>query len=162
MLSASYSKPKLVLYALMSAVFVLIGFWILQDPDPDAKALFSAWVGIGFFGPCTVVFVRRLRKTREILRVDGMGVLDRRVTDRTIPWSAIARITERQVRHQVIFNLHLTGYLSDFVDSNWQRFTQSLNGLFGLGRNTISITANGLTVSADELRAALAAHHPIG
>ena len=28
--------------------------------------------------------------------------------------------------------------------------------------NTIAINANGLNVSTDELRAALASHHPIG
>lgn len=162
MLSARYSRSKLLMYTALSIGFVLIGLWILRDPDPSGKALFSAWVGIVFFGPVAFVLARRLSHEGEVLRVDRYGVFDRRAMDRPVPWGSIRGITERRVRHNVIFNLHLTRPLEDFIDSRARRAFMSLNGLLGWGRDTIAINANALTVSTDQLRAAITAHYPIG
>jgi len=162
MLSARYSKSKLAAYVLLSAAFVLIGIWILGQPDPSAEALFAAWVGIVFFGPGAVVLGRRLFDNGEVLRIDRMGVFDTRAMSRPVPWSAVEKMTEREIRHNVIFTLHLGPPLQDFVGSRAKRTLSSLNGLFGFGRNSLSIAANALNVSTDEVRAALAAHHRIG
>lgn len=162
MLRAAYSKPKLVLYTVGSVAFVCIGLWILRDPNPSGKALFSAWIGIVFFGPGSILFARRLFHQGEVLRIDSAGVFDSRTMNQPVPWAAVRSITERRVKRQVFFNLQLTRPAEEFVVSRVTRAFLPLNRFLGSERDTITLAANALTVSSDELRAALATYHRIG
>ncbi|HEX8036313.1 MAG TPA: STM3941 family protein [Ktedonobacterales bacterium] len=73
-----YANPvKLLLLLLGSAVFVLIGFLMLQDAKvrSDASQTAMAYVAIAFFGLCSVVFIIMIVRDTvfrlPVLQIDG-------------------------------------------------------------------------------------------
>jgi hypothetical protein len=75
-----YANPvKEFLYLLGSSAFVLVSFWLLQDPKVRANPskIVTAYVAIVFFGLCSVVFlIMILRETvfrLPVLQIDALG-----------------------------------------------------------------------------------------
>lgn len=90
-------------------VFVALGALIaglVGDPiKPGAE--WVGWVGMIFFGACVVAIVPQLLDREESLRISSLGLLSRKWSDETIPWSEITAVTVWTYRGNRSIILHL-------------------------------------------------------
>ncbi len=159
-ISSRYDPKKLLLLLAAAWVLTAAGVWMLLCvPDLSLKATVAGWVGVVFFGGFgNAALLPRFFQHGEVLHIDSHGIYDRRITDRPIPWSAIADITEMSIRRTTFFTVRLSQPLKGFVDSGLKRRCQSLNGLFGF--QAVNLSASGLDISTKRLREALAHYRP--
>lgn len=149
---AQYSVPRILLrvgvaaLAMVGSLF-LVGLFgdslAVKETTPSTVAIGAVTFAIfGFFG---AYYLRLLFKGRPSFRIDRNGLLDRNVSDRTIPWEHISDIRIRQVRHRRSGITLFTGLYIDYViDPAFERKLTGLNrlirrplGAFNRGRPTI-------------------------
>ena len=112
---------------------VLIGFvdpgWRVREPS-----LFTALLGIVcilFFGPYTLWYYRLLFKFGVAVRLDNKGLLDRHVSDETIPWDSIAWFEVNAFEHPINFPVTLwkQRYITYRIDPEYERSMGRLDRL---------------------------------
>jgi hypothetical protein len=146
-LTAAYDRGAVAIYMVGALLFVALGLALWQDPRPDRE--FAGALAIGFFGLLAVISVPRLFRSGIVLTIDAAGVLDRRVTDRVIPWTAISDVSRQSVRNQAFCVLTLTRPVTEFIDNPVKRLMQALNAPFTGGG--ITVGGKGLDVSDDDI-----------
>ena len=97
-----YASPVKFLFLLLgSAMFVAVGFWILQDSKARANSInvFIGWAAIVFFGLGVVVFlimiIRDIVLRRAVLQIDEQGwsfLAGPFVGTKTVNWQDIAHV----------------------------------------------------------------------
>lgn len=94
---------------LLGLGFVFIGAWIagLAGPPPRPGMTWLGWVGIVFFGACTVKAVPRLFDRSVLVRIDAQGVTVAQWSSRRIDWHRIERVGTWSHRGQRMLVLHL-------------------------------------------------------
>lgn len=93
------SKKKWLLITAGSALFVILGFWLLTLDLEAVKSLRSnsievhvvGWASVIFFGLCGIVGLTKLLDKKPALQFTKMGVIDNAsgVSAGLIPWSDI-------------------------------------------------------------------------
>lgn len=150
-LKARHAKRTVGLLFFFCGLFVAGGAVICMATAPYSLGWWAGFFGASFFALGGVIFVRRLIDSRDALTISVRGVLDTRVADRIIPWSAIRSASERNVKGVPYLLLQLSRPSADFIDSRFKRFVVAMNRLFGFG--DIYIALNGLDAPSDSITA---------
>ena len=141
---AHYSVPRMLLrvglsgLAMLGSLF-LVGLlgdsWAAKETTPSTVVIGAAtFVVFGFFG---AYYLRLLFKGRPSFRIDGNGLLDRNVSDLTIPWEHVGEMRMRRIRHRRSgITVLTTGYIDYVIDPSFER---KLTGFDALMRRTMSI-----------------------
>ena len=134
-IGASRSKLFLLTIAgiLMTTVSGLIAFRVFEDVQPGSFHHFIGWIGLVFFGFCTLVALWRLLTARGvILTLDAQGLRDTRISEMLIPWGEVRDITTWQTRSVRIMILAVD---PEFAKSlNPSHFAGAMRGASSCGR----------------------------
>ena len=84
-----------------------------------------------------------------VLTIDSSGVFDRRVTDRVVPWSAIAGLSTASVRNQNFCVLSLSRPRAEFVTHPLKRLLLATSAPFTGGG--LYIGAQGLDATFEDI-----------
>ncbi len=162
---ARYSPVRMTLMILGAILFVLLGAWLagwFGDPPTSRRwgpqaIHWAGWSSILVFGLAAIFGLTRLFQRRDLIVVDEHGLTWRNWSDEHIPWSAVARIQERDQMGQTMFCIHLHDPERHPPTTMLGRVS-SLNSAIGFA--AITITTAGTDRSPDELRAALVRYGP--
>jgi hypothetical protein len=139
-LKARHAKKTMGLLFFICGLFVAGAAVICIATTPYSLGWWSGFLSASFFALCGVIFVRRLLDSKDALTISARGVLDTRVADRVIPWSAIRSASERSVKGVPYLLLQLSRPSADFIDGRYKRFVVAMNRLFGFGDIYIALT----------------------
>lgn len=154
------SKGKLLLTILGAFAFVAIGFWfVLAPPSRTGSSLESTFlmvlglVSILFFGGIAILVIRKLFDSRPGLIINEQGLNDNSggLSLGQILWQDIEDISVLQIQRQRLI-LVLVNNPQDYIDrqsKGWKRKLMAIN--YRQYGTPISISANGLKISFDEL-----------
>jgi hypothetical protein len=149
---AKYSVPRILLRVGGALLFITFGLFLtgilgergaVRDSSSSSVAIGA--LSIVIFGYLGVFYLRLLFKDRPSFRIDSTGLLDRNVSDLTIPWEHISDIRIRQVRHRRSGITLFTGeYIDYMIDPAFERKLTGFDrlirqplGAFNRGRPTI-------------------------
>ncbi len=155
-LSAHYDRKKLTTLLAASIAFMVLSLLLTQVKDPYIFA--TAQVTFLFFVGMTVFVLARFMEKREILHIDENGVFDRRIVDKTIPWSEIDRLREIGKGKMRFISVTATRPTTDYITSGFKRKMMKVNEFVGF--HAIGINANSIDVTFDRMVEAFAAFGP--
>jgi len=158
---ARVSKGRTLLLIVGALLFVAAGIWFLFSPetfirsprsmgDPGFVSLIG-WAGVLFFGICAIVGMRQLFRTDAVIEMGPEGLLWRRWSNATIPWTAFDHAAVAEIHRQRMLTLWLQepeAYPSTTLSGRMA----GANKAMGFG--DLSLSASGLDCSFDELVAA--------
>ena len=164
---AHASKGKILLILLGGVVLIAASGFILLNPGEfaDYVRIFGilipiawiAWVGIVFFGACSLLWIRQMTRSGPVIELSSAGLRWRNWSDDLIPWSAFMRAELTQIQRQRFVSLWLR-------DPGAYRSTTLVGRLAGankaMGFGDIALGSQGTDRSFDELVAAVHAHAP--
>jgi hypothetical protein len=110
------SRWQCALFAFGSLGFIIVGLWMVgafgTAPTPTSQYPYLEILGVGWFsviiGPLAAIkWISKLFVTAEQLRVDAVGIRYSPWSDKTIPWSEIADVTNWSRNAQKRIVLHL-------------------------------------------------------
>ena len=112
---------------------------------------FIAWVGVLFFGACTVLISTKLfGGSKPVVTLSSEGLLDTRITRKPIPWSEMEDIGVWASNGQKIIVIAVPAEIERNVGlSRMARMTRSANTK--LGADGLCVVTTGLKMSHDEL-----------
>jgi len=144
-----FKIPVLLLTAL---AFVALGVWGTQSDQGWIR-----WSAVTFFAAAAIYMAFSFFDDRAQLVISPEGLLMRRWSDATIPWTAIARCTvEKQDLGDFVYRRHICIYLHD--PSLYPPSTRR-GRVFGRGWNLgfgdITMATGGLDQDIPELMAAI-------
>ena len=144
----------IVLTALCSG----IAFHLFPDLHASLYQEFMAYVGVIFFGLCTIIGLWRLLSVSgPVVTITPEGIRDTRVAAEVIPWSAITGISTWQYRGQKIMVLAVDPATeSGLTLTRIARWSRGANR--ALGADGLCITAAGLSINYDTLLQTCMAH----
>lgn len=143
------SRTKLVLLTIagivMTAGSALLASRRLPSVLPGSYGEFIGWVGLIFFGLCTLLIVWRLFTSHGVvLTLDSEGIHDKRITDKVIPWNAVRGISTWQSQRQRIMIVA--------VDPDFER-SLNLSRLARMAREASKrLGADGLSIGTNDLK----------
>lgn len=155
------NKSKIIIMLIGSLAFVAIGLWFVIAPPTiensywgsPAKLAIAGYLSIVFFGLCSFVFLRKLPDDKPGLIIDDTGLVDNSggLSAGRILWSDIEDISVMEIHSQKLIMLHVTNpqqYIERQKNVFKRKGMEMNNKMYG---TPISITANGLKTSFDEL-----------
>ncbi len=156
------SKKKCLLYIVGSAVFVVLGFWLLSLDSEAIRPLRLflspilvhgiGWAGVVFFGLCGIVGVRKLFDKRPGLRFTKTGLIDNSsgVSVGLIPWSDILGTEIYRIQRQRILLVKVANP-EKYIETGGplKRWAKKAN--FKMYGSPISISSNALKIDFDKL-----------
>lgn len=153
------SPGKTSMLLLAAAVFIAGGLLgaLHLDPLQDWRA-YVAYLTLAFFGPCALVLLYRLFTLRgDVLFISPEGFLDRRLSERTIPWTSIWGISTFAYQGQRVVLLRVDPDTLPLLGLNLlARLNQRANSAIGL--RGLAVAAVDLNVSFEELLAVTRAY----
>ena len=155
------NKSKIILMLIGSLAFIAIGCWFVIAPPTiensywgsPAKLTIAGYLSIVFFGLCAFVFLRKLPDNKPGLIIDDTGLVDNSggLSAGRILWSDVEDISVMEIHSQKMIMLHVTNpqqYIERQKNMFKRKGMEMNNKMYG---TPISITANGLKTSFDEL-----------
>lgn len=153
-LRIEYSPHKLAPMLAASAVFVLIGTWLVVGDATQTRRGFAApfigWASIAFFGLCGSVFLHRMffGRTTALILTDGGFTYPPFSVDQ-ISWSLVADIRTADVHRNTFVVVDLLPGVSQSFRRN--RLVRFANRGDGRAEKAIYLNAKVLTLSHDQL-----------
>lgn len=148
----SPGKTSLLLVA--AAVFVAGGIFgaVNLYPLQDWRA-YVAYLTLAFFGPCALILLSRVFTLRgDVLFISPEGFRDRRLSDRTIPWTSIWGISTFAFQGQRVILLRIDPDMEPFLDLTLlARLNRRANSAIGL--NGLAVATVDLNVRFEDLLA---------
>lgn len=143
------SPLKLAMLLVLGIGMTAAGGWVAI-----AAGIVGAIVGVVavvFFGACTVIiFLRLLSGTGTVVTLSPHGIRDVRLSDDTVPWSAVQNIGTWSMQGQSFVVLGLDPAIEQTLKLKAMvRWTRSANS--HLGADGLSVGAQGLKLGFDEL-----------
>ena len=116
---------------------------------------FMGWVGVVFFSLCLAIIIWRLVHVSDVLvSLTPDGILDKRVAERPIPWSAVQDVGVWTMQGQKVIVLPVSPEVEAGLGlTRMARWTRGANAK--LGADGLCITAAGLKIKHDDLLAAI-------
>jgi hypothetical protein len=142
---------KTLLLGGLCSGFIGIGYWMISRPDVDPISYFIGWVSMLFFGACGILWIiQTIRYRGAVIVIDGEGILDRRVSDRAIPWTEVDSVSIWSMDAQRCIILKLDeAFDRGFATKAITRLTRGANRK--LGADGITINPAGLEIGFDAL-----------
>ncbi|RYE11398.1 MAG: hypothetical protein EOP22_00635 [Hyphomicrobiales bacterium] len=133
------------------ALAVIFGaFPALSEDRRGGAILVGSYVALPFLGLAIVQVIQRLRRqSRPVISLRRSGILDVRLSDAPIPWSAITAVRPSKLGGRVRGSI-LDADREFAKKHDWHRLAV-LIGWPGLGRGSVTILAGGTTINGDEL-----------
>jgi hypothetical protein len=151
---------QMALMALGAAAFTAGAAFMLVKglAAPGSFNELMMYLGVAFFGFCTVMIVWRMITGRgTVVTIGPEGIRDVRVADKTIPWSAISDIGTWTSNGQKIMVLAVSPEVE--AELGLTRIAQWSRGANkALGADGLCVTAQGIKMGYDELLATTAAY----
>lgn len=140
-------SPARMFVPIAATIFhVAIGAWLTTRLNSTSQTI--GWFIITFFGTLTVFLGRLTLDKREQIRVDRDGIYARRWSKRTVPWSAIAGVEQRDDEDHKFLSITVKSA------AEWQR-PSLLSRLADLepkpGPRKVKLDVAGMDHSFDEL-----------
>jgi hypothetical protein len=91
-------KKKMLFAVVAGSIFVLIGFWLIGDPDEHTRKFLTVaewgWLCIIFFGACTIIGLASLVSRRPSLALlqDGLSYEPLFGKNFSVRWADIANV----------------------------------------------------------------------
>ncbi|WCS28580.1 hypothetical protein LOK46_32260 (plasmid) [Methylobacterium sp. NMS14P] len=136
-----YRSPWRTLGLLLAcAGFTAFAGWLIyahpnighRAVTPGSFSEFEAYVGVAFFGLCTVLILPKLYQSKPVVSVGPRGVYDRRLSTDWIPWETIRSVTPMQIQRQRMLVLEIDPAAeADLPWTKGARRKARLNGAFG-------------------------------
>jgi hypothetical protein len=125
---------------------------------PGSYIEFLGWAGVVFFGAVLALIVYRLLNPKVVLvTITPEGILDTRVAERIIPWSAVLNVGVWEKHGQKVIVVQVPSETEDSLQmTRIARFSRGPNK--SLGADGLCITASGLKISHEKLLEAVTAH----
>lgn len=144
--------------ALIAGSVLMLAGSIPGLPHPLAVVYLVIGVaGLLLFVPGVGRLVWQLAQRRPIVEIGPDGILDRRLTPRLIPWSAVRHVHPTAVQRQRFVTLVLApGAAEELITGRMQRLLHRLNQRSGFPG--LHVSAVGLRCTADELYEAVLRH----
>lgn len=155
--NASPWRMALLLAAMLG--FVAFGIWLLRLDAPTIRRTLVAWAGIIVCGAFFLLGLPRLFQQGVVLRIDAQGIWWRHWSDQTIAWSAIERISIREIRRQRFACLFLRDPRA-FPSTTWLGKRAHANKAMGFG--DIALNMTGTDQSFVAMMAAITRFAPSG
>lgn len=149
---ANGSRWRVILLLAGALAFVALGIVVLTIKPTDIARTIAGVAAIAVFGAFFLIGLPRLGTQDAEIRVDQRGIMWKRWSGDTIPWSAIERVTVGQISNQRFACLFLRdpgAYRSTTVAGKFA----GTNKAMGFGDIALSVT--GTDRSFDELMAAI-------
>lgn len=159
------SKSKLILMALGSLIFVLLGIALIVNPSKyesfiirSPTFIFIAGVlSVLFFGFMELFFLKKLQDRLPGLIISEEGIMDNSAgfSAGFIPWSDIINIKEVKIVNQKYIKIIVKNpqvYISR-QKSAFKRKAMQVN--YNTWRTAIEITVNGLKINYNDLKTIL-------
>ena len=106
------STRRMLNMVLLGCLFCFVGYQLTQDWAVAQRGAYAAvvgWLGLAVFGTfLTAIVYRWIRLPKTILELSATGFLDRRLSNKVIPWRDIAGISQKTVRGQASLGLKVT------------------------------------------------------
>lgn len=134
------------------ALFAVLGCWLISKTETGLKGDIAGGLCIAFFGSIGIGIVLGAFDKRPVLVIDDAGVLDRRSTDRVIPWAEIKAVCSITTVGQPFFYLDIGVPVGRFTRNTLRKLNLLANQGFGRG---VPINVHGLNVTADQVAAEL-------
>lgn len=117
-----------------------------------AREQIGGWVGLVFFGLCAAMILQRWLTLRgPVVTVSPEGFRDKRISADVIPWSSISQVSTWSAFDQSVLVLKVDPAVeAKLALTRIAKMTLGPNK--SLGADGLSVTAQGLKVSFDELR----------
>lgn len=140
-----------VLGIVMTAGSAALAFRWFGDPAPGSFEQFIGYVGLVFFGLCTVLIVWRVLTSQgPVVTITPDGIRDTRVAAELIPWTAINNISTWTHSGQKIMVLAVDPEVeSQLTLTRIAKWTRGANA--ALGADGLCVTAQGLKNDYDSL-----------
>lgn len=156
---ARVSRAKLTGLVVLSVIMSAAAVFAVQNTSFDHKPIahVAGWFGLVFFPLCGLGIARQLFRTGPVMEIGPQGLMWKRWSDETIPWSAFSRAEPVTVVNQQMLSLWL-------IDPDAWRSTKLLGRLAGankgMGYGDISLTMQGTDRSFREMVDAVRGHAP--
>jgi hypothetical protein len=146
------SKKKWLLITAGSALFVILGFWMLTLDLDDWEEVGAGLASVIFFGLCGIVGLRQLLDKKPALQFTKMGLIDNAswVSTGLIPWSDILGAEINESFGQQFLVVKVTNpdkYLQK--GSPLKHWARKAN--FNMFGSPIAISSKGLKIDFNEL-----------
>lgn len=113
---ARYSPARSILFAVLSAGFVVAGLWMIGvfgavegggGRLPEWAVPIAGWAGIIFFGGFMVFHARKAVTGGVAVRIDARGMLLRDYSDQPIPWDDVTALSTQNMMgtHMLMFEV---------------------------------------------------------
>ena len=155
------SKSKIILMLFGALAFVALGLWFVIAPPTiensywgnATRIAIAGYASIIFFGLCAFFFILKLPDNKPGLIIDDTGLVDNSsgLSAGHILWTDIENISVIEIHRQKLIMLRVRNpqHYIDRQTSLFKRKGMELNNkMYG---TPLSITANGLNTSFDEL-----------
>lgn len=162
------SKQKITFLLLGALLFVVLGAWLVLQPEKFAHGPGSLLgrptvrvvgiAGILFFGICAVYAFRKLLDNKPGLIIDETGLTDNSggVSAGHILWTDISDLSVISIQKQQFILLRVRNP-QDYIDRQKGTFRKKMMQLnFKLYGSPLTITANGLKMTFAELHRLIA------
>ncbi len=143
-----------ILGALMTALSGAIAFGYIPARE-GSFVQFAGWAGTIFFGGATLVILKRLTSAGEtVITLSKSGFLDKRLSERPIPWASIQDVLVWTMQGQKIIVLQVPPDIEKSVGlTRTARWSRAANAK--LGADGLCTMASGLKISHADLLEAI-------
>jgi hypothetical protein len=160
------SKSKLLFLLLLGIMFVAGGLFFIFDPSefsksnyrrtPESVSIIIGFACVIFFGAGIVICIVKLFDKKPGLRIDEFGVTINPGTNSSIiKWSSIKTFEIQTISRTKLIGIKLKdpqAFIND-IDNVFKRKLAAMS--FNLSKTPVSISANSLKCSTDQLYAIL-------
>lgn len=159
-IEARGSRLKLVLLGILGIAMTAGCAWVAWAGLASAGsfAQLAIWIGVPFFGMCTLIGLRRLfTAERVVLMLSPQGIRDTRVAAEIIPWTAVRGLGTWAMQGQKVLVLDVDPEVEKRLTlTRMARWTRGANAK--LGADGLCISASGLDIGYGALFDAASAH----
>ncbi len=154
------SRLKLVLLGILGTAMTAGCAWVAWAglASPGSFAQLAIWIGVPFFGLCTLIGLRRLFTAEHVvLMLSPEGIRDTRVAAEVIPWAAVRGLGTWAMQGQKVLVLDVDPEAEKRLTlTRMARWTRGANAK--LGADGLCIAATGLEIGYDALLDAATAY----
>jgi hypothetical protein len=158
--SIALSKRKTALLLACGLIFVAIGVWLIVMAKATGLSMLLGGSSVLFFGGCSYVALKKLMDRNPGLVVTAQGVTDNSAgaSAGMVPWADVASVQARFLTGQKFVSLMLHDPQAYAQRGNQlQKYLGGMN--IKLVGTPVSISANSLSISFDELLTLLQTYH---
>jgi len=152
MVRGKYDRVSMGVTAVGCGIFAPASWYMAVNADEWSEGAVFGYLGVVVLAAFGVLAARAFFDPNDVLVIDQEGVLDRRSTDRMVPWSEIRGLRIWRSRltrvHYVDVGDPVDRYTDGLLKKAWLIINQAI-------KQGVVVNANGLNVSFEKVDEAL-------